>query len=99
MSNLATCAEGGGNYLLNIGPKPDGSVPAESVEILESVGQWLDGNGKSIYGTERGSYSWNSNANYTRRGTTLYIHQQYWPGDSPAAEWLPAETPRDRPVG
>ena len=31
VSNLATCAAGGGNYLLNIGPKPDGSVPDESV--------------------------------------------------------------------
>jgi len=89
VSNLATCAQGGGNYLLNIGPKPDGSVPEESVEILEAVGKWLDTNGKSIYGTERGSYSWNSNANYTRRGTTLYIHQHYWPSNSPAAEWLP----------
>ena len=89
VSNLASCAQGGGNYLLNIGPKPDGSVPVESVEILETVGKWLDTNGKSIYGTERGSFSWNPNANYTRRGATLYIHQQYWPGGSPAAEWLP----------
>jgi alpha-L-fucosidase len=68
---------------------PDGSVPAESVKILETVGQWLEGNGKSIYGAERGSFSWNSNANYTRRGNVLYIHQQYWPGETPAAEWLP----------
>jgi alpha-L-fucosidase len=89
VSNLATCAQGGGNYLLNIGPKPDGSVPTESVEILETVGRWLDANGKSIYGTERGSYSWNTNANYSRRGTTLYIHQHYWPADTPAAQWLP----------
>jgi alpha-L-fucosidase len=88
VSNLANCARGGGNYLLNIGPEPDGSVPAASVEILETAGKWLGGNGKSIYGTERGSFSWNTNANYTRRGTTLYIHQEYWPGDSPAAEWL-----------
>ena len=28
------------------------------------------------------------NANYTRRGNTLYIHQHYWPGHTPAAEWL-----------
>ena len=89
VTNLATCAQGGGNYLLNIGPKPDGSVPAESVEILEAVGKWLESNGKSIYGTERGSYGWNSNANYSRRGTTLYIHQHYWPSHTPAAEWLP----------
>jgi alpha-L-fucosidase len=32
--NLITCARQGGNYLLNIGPKPDGSVPEESVKIL-----------------------------------------------------------------
>jgi alpha-L-fucosidase len=89
VSNLANCARGGGNYLLNIGPKPDGSVPAESVEILETVGRWLDTNGKSIYGTERGNFSWNVNANYTRRGNLLYIHQQYWPGETPAAQWLP----------
>jgi alpha-L-fucosidase len=87
-SNLAECARGGGNYLLNIGPKPDGSIPEESVKVLEAVGKWLDTNGKAIYGTERGDFSWNSNAQYTRRGNTLYIHQQYWPGHSPAAEAL-----------
>ena len=86
--NLAECARGGGNYLLNIGPKPDGSIPEETISVLETVGKWLDANGKSIYGTERGRFSWNSNAGYTRRGSTLYIHQQYWPGKTPAAEWL-----------
>jgi alpha-L-fucosidase len=89
VSNLANCAKGGGNYLLNIGPQPDGSVPEKSVEILEAVGKWLDTNSKAIYGTERGSFSWNSNAEYTRRGNTLYIHQQYWPANTPAAQWLP----------
>ena len=89
VSNLATCARGGGNYLLNIGPRPDGSIPEESVTALEAVGKWLETNGKAIYGMERGSFEWNSNANYTRRGNTLYIHQQFWPGHTPAAEWLP----------
>jgi alpha-L-fucosidase len=88
VSNLATCASDGGNYLLNIGPKPDGSVPAESVEILETVGKWLDTNGKAIYPTERGSFSYNPNAHFTRRGNTLYVHQKYWPGQTPAAQWL-----------
>jgi len=58
------------------------------VTVLEAVGKWLDTNGTAIYGTERGSFSWNTNANYTRRGNTLYIHQQYWPGATPAADWL-----------
>jgi alpha-L-fucosidase len=88
VANLANCARGGGNYLLNIGPEPDGSIPPESVAVLDEVGLWLRTNGKAIYGTERGSFSWNTNANYTRRGNTLYIHQQFWPGHTPAADWL-----------
>ena len=88
VANLANCARGGGNYLLNIGPEPDGSVPPESVAVLQAVGQWLDTNGKAIYGTDRGNFGWNTNANYTRRGNTLYIHQQFWPGHTPAADWL-----------
>jgi alpha-L-fucosidase len=88
VANLANCARGGGNYLLNIGPEPDGSVPPESVAVLEAVGQWLDTNGKAIYGTDRGNFGWNTNANYTRRGNTLYIHQQFWPGHTPATDWL-----------
>ncbi|MDR3750965.1 MAG: alpha-L-fucosidase [Terracidiphilus sp.] len=88
VSNLATCALGGGNYLLNIGPEPDGSIPPETVSVLETVGQWLDTNGKAIYNTERGSISGNDNANFTRRGNTLYVHEHFWPGHTPAAEWL-----------
>lgn len=41
----------GGNYLLNIGPKPDGSVPVESVEPLKHVGAWMRVNGEAIYGS------------------------------------------------
>lgn len=88
VSNLARCAAGGGNYLLNIGPEPDGSIPGQSVTILETVGQWLGTNGAAVYHTDRGSFSWNANAVYTRRGNTLYIHQHSWPGNTPAAEWL-----------
>ncbi len=44
VSNLAHCAMEGGNYLLNIGPKADGSVPEASVRILHSVGGWVDRN-------------------------------------------------------
>ncbi len=88
VDNLATCARGGGNYLLNIGPEPDGSIPPETVTCLESVGEWLETNGKAIYGTDRVEAGGNVNANYTRRANTLYIHQHYWPGHTPAAEWL-----------
>jgi alpha-L-fucosidase len=88
VNNLAQCAQGGGNYLLNIGPMPDGSVPPESIEVLEAVGKWLDTNGRSIYETERGDFRDDPNANFTRRGNTLYVHQKSWPGQTPAAQWL-----------
>jgi alpha-L-fucosidase len=88
VNNLATCARGGGNYLLNIGPMPDGSIPPETVEVLETVGKWMETNGKVIYTAERGQLATNAGANFTRSGNTLYIHQHYWPGHTPAAEWL-----------
>jgi alpha-L-fucosidase len=88
VNNLITCARGGGNYLLNIGPEPDGSVPQPSVEVLETVGNWLDTNGAAIYSTERGQLGPDSMCNYSRRGNTLYVHVYNWPGHTPAAEWL-----------
>ena len=47
--NLITCARDTGNYLLNIGPKADGSIPEESVRILTAVGKWMARNGDTIY--------------------------------------------------
>ncbi len=52
--NLCRTAGGGGNYLLNVGPKADGSVPPESVQRLEAMGAWLRVNGQAIYGTQAG---------------------------------------------
>jgi alpha-L-fucosidase len=63
VGNLATCSAGGGNYLLNIGPMPDGSVPPESDRILSEVGAWLDTNGKAIYNTDRFQGGGNTNVN------------------------------------
>jgi len=40
----------GGNYLLNVGPAGDGSIPQPSQDILRRVGKWLKVNGESIYG-------------------------------------------------
>src|ERR687884_389841 len=78
--NLITCAHDGGNYLLNIGPKADGSIPAESVQILTSVGQWMDKNGRSIYITDICNPRRSRNGSFTRRGNTLYFHVHFWPG-------------------
>jgi alpha-L-fucosidase len=40
-----------GNYLLNISPKADGTIPQEQVDVLLAIGKWLDVNGEAIYAT------------------------------------------------
>ena len=80
--NLVTCARDGGNYLLNIGPKGDGSIPEPSIEILTSVGKWMDTNGSTIYTAERSQVKRSQLANFTRKGNTLYVQVYFWPGDS-----------------
>ena len=80
--NLITCARDGGNYLLNIGPKPDGSIPEESIRILSSVGQWMDKNGKAIYQSDNCQPRRSNYASFTRSGNTLYMHIHFWPGET-----------------
>jgi alpha-L-fucosidase len=86
--NLVSCAKGGGNYLLNIGPKPDGSIPEESVGILTEAGKWMEKNGPTIYESERCQADWHTYLDYTRKGNTLYVHIYFWPGNTPAQQWL-----------
>ncbi|MBZ5592524.1 MAG: alpha-L-fucosidase [Acidobacteriia bacterium] len=80
--NLVTCARDGGNYLLNIGPKPDGSIPEESVRILTDVGKWTARYGDTIYGAPRCAVKESLFANFTRKGNTLYTHVHFWPGST-----------------
>jgi alpha-L-fucosidase len=80
--NLIACSRDGGNYLLNIGPKPDGSIPEESIRILTSVGQWMDKNGQAIYATDRCQPRRSNYATFTRKGNTLFVHVHFWPGET-----------------
>jgi alpha-L-fucosidase len=79
--NLIRCTRDNGNYLLNIGPKADGSIPKESVEILTGVGKWMSKYSDLIYSSvdtcrvKRGQFS-----DFIERGNKLYIMAQFWPG-------------------
>ena len=72
--NLLTCTRDGGNYLLNIGPRGDGSIPEPSLKILTSVGQWTAANGDLIHNADRCQVKRSQSALFTRRGNTLYAH-------------------------
>jgi alpha-L-fucosidase len=80
--NLVTCARDGGNYLLNIGPKADGSIPEESVRILTGVGKWTARYGDTVYGMPRCAVKKSAFANFSRKGNTLYMHVHFWPGST-----------------
>ena len=82
--NLTACAREGGNYLLNIGPRGDGSIPEESVRILSDVGQWMARNGEAIYGSDLCQPRRSNYASFTRKGNTLFMHVHFWPGDTVA---------------
>ena len=81
--NVIQCARDGGNYLLNIGPHGDGTIPQESIEILSEVGQWMAVNGESVYESEVCQVKRSQYATFSRKGNTLYLHVYFWPGPSP----------------
>jgi len=76
---LVDIASNGGNYLLNIGPKADGSIPAESVRVLQEVGKWMEKYGESIYGTTPGSIEKPEWGRCTAKDDRLYLHVFEWP--------------------
>jgi alpha-L-fucosidase len=64
----------GGNYLLNIGPTPEGEIPQPCVERLETIGAWMKLNGQAIHGTTATPFvrptSW---GRATQKGNMLYL--------------------------
>ncbi|MBN1673419.1 MAG: alpha-L-fucosidase [Kiritimatiellae bacterium] len=80
---LNTACAGGGNLLLNIGPKPDGSVPDAAVKPLTTVGKWLKQNGKAVYGALDRSDVGSASAcgAFSRRGSRLFMWCRHWPGE------------------
>ncbi len=73
----------GGNYLLNVGPTAEGTIPQPSQEILRTVGRWLKVNGEAVYGAgtspfgdEFGEYTSRGAKNV--RGEKLFLPQTEW---------------------
>ncbi len=84
VNNLVLCATGGGSYLLNIGPRADGSVPEPSVQRMRELGEWLSIYGEAVYGTQ-GCHlnpAAVSFRRFTRKGDHFYMFEPHWPGET-----------------
>jgi alpha-L-fucosidase len=83
--NLVDIASKGGNYLLNIGPKADGTIPEESIDRLREIGRWMSVNGEAIHATVASPTERPPWGRITTRSadtsTTLYLHIFDWPAD------------------
>lgn len=64
----------GANLLLNIGPQPNGELPATALDRLKDMGEWLSVNGETIYGTEGSPFAEQSWGTATRNGDRLFLH-------------------------
>ncbi len=67
-------AGGGGNVLLNVGPRPDGVIDPAQANRLREMGAWLARNGESIYGTRGGPWKPTQAIVSTRKGNTVFVH-------------------------
>ncbi|HEV2482462.1 MAG TPA: alpha-L-fucosidase [Puia sp.] len=79
--NLVDIASKGGNYLLNVGPTPEGEIPQPSIDALKVIGGWMKVNGEAIDGTKgspMGPLPW---GRCTSKGATLYFTVFDWPAD------------------
>ncbi|MBR2510529.1 MAG: alpha-L-fucosidase [Lentisphaeria bacterium] len=88
---LKTCVQNGGNLLLNVGPRGDGSIPEETIEIMQKVGSWLKNGGEEALtdcepmpltptiASPKDRGDWDTQADFSCSGNNLFIIMKYHP--------------------
>lgn len=70
---LCETAGKGGNLLLNVSPRADGSLPPQQVSRLTAIAAWMDAHAHAIHDTQTGLEPWQFYGPSTRRGDTVYL--------------------------
>jgi alpha-L-fucosidase len=86
---LVRAAGNDANFLLNVGPEPNGQIQPEASARLRALGAWLRRNGASIYDTRGGPLKPQSWGVTTSSGNRVYLHILDWPGPTLSLPRLP----------
>ena len=98
---LADCMSMGGNLLLDIGPRADGTIPQEEVDLLRELGRWTAKHSEAVYGTRAGIPAGHVQGYTTlnKAGDILYVYLPYVPNVSLEVKGLKSRIRRVRVVG
>ena len=86
---LVSCTTGGGNLLLNFGPRPDGTFAEGEAKVARAMGDWLKKYGAAIYGSRGGPYRNGTWGGTCHKGNKLYLLVYEWPTEGLAFDPLP----------
>lgn len=98
---LADCISMGGNLLLDIGPRADGTIPEQEVAMLKSVGRWVGKHQEAVYETKAGIPSGHIQGytSLSKDGCTIYVYLPYRPIGSVEFKGLKSRVKDARIVG
>lgn len=80
---LVSCVTGGGNLLLNFGPRPDGTFTDGEAAVARAAGEWLGKYGDAIYGTRGGPYRNGPWGGCCHKENRLFLFLYDWPAAGP----------------
>ena len=93
---LVRAAGNDANFLLNVGPMPNGKIQPEFESRLREMGQWLSRYGESVYGTRGGPVTPRPWGVTTHKGATVYLHVLDWPDETLSLPKLPGKVTAGR---
>ena len=96
---LVRAAGSNANFLLNVGPMPNGRIQPEFISRLHDVGAWLTKNGEAIYGTRGGPIAPHAWGVTTKKGNRVYVHVLDWPDAALLIPSLPGKVAAARLLG
>jgi len=91
---LCEVASRGGNLLLNVSPRADGSLPPEQTARLDGLARWMGAHAASIHDTEPGLEPWQFYGPSTRRGDRVYLHVVMKPYETVTVRGVPIKRVR-----